>query len=265
MENPDAVSLPLGLAIALLQDADGKIKLDVPITGNLDNPEFSVAGIVVDALVNVITKIVSSPFAAIGDLIEGDEDISKINFAAGKAELDAQQKQKLDRLIGALKKRPVLTLEIKGTAFSDKDWPQMQAAALNRQIAQLHYQEEIKKGNEKAMLQPLATNDEDYQRLLADQFIVQFPELGERSLFGTPRLKQAEQGDFYLLAAEKLAAKIPVDRQSLKKLAIARAQTIAKYLADQEIERSRLYLVDVDLAPETTDEAISSQLNLEVQ
>ena len=62
VENPNAVSLPLKLAVALLKDSSGKIKIDVPITGSLDDPKFSVGAIVADALMNVISKVVTSPF-----------------------------------------------------------------------------------------------------------------------------------------------------------------------------------------------------------
>ena len=66
VENPNAVSLPLKLAVALLKDSSGKIKMDVPITGSLDDPKFSVGAIVVDALMNVISKVVTSPFRCAG-------------------------------------------------------------------------------------------------------------------------------------------------------------------------------------------------------
>ena len=66
VENPNAVSLPLKLAVALLKDSSGKIKLDVPITGSLDDPKFSVGAIVADALMNVISKVVTSPFRCAG-------------------------------------------------------------------------------------------------------------------------------------------------------------------------------------------------------
>ena len=262
VENPKAVSLPLGLAIALLQDADGKIALDVPITGNLENPEFSVGSIIVDALVNVISKIITSPFYAIASLIESDEDVSKITFTAGSESLDDQQKGKLDDLVNALSKRPALKLEIKATAVSAQDWPQMQAEALDKQILQLRSNELIKEDNKKAIPKQLAHSDKEYQRLLADQFINQFPELAERSLFGTPKLIDEKMGDFYNVARNKLAAIIPADTQSLHDLAIARAQAIAKHLVEKEIDIKRIFLLDVILDPVTTDDLITTTLSL---
>ena len=88
VENPNAVSLPLKLAVALLKDSSGKIKLDVPITGSLDDPKFSVGAIVADALMNVLSKVVTSPFRALGSLIGNEKDMSTISFAAGNSSLD---------------------------------------------------------------------------------------------------------------------------------------------------------------------------------
>ncbi|MCK5897395.1 MAG: DUF748 domain-containing protein, partial [Cocleimonas sp.] len=213
VENPDAISLPLGLAIALLQDSDGKIKLDVPVTGDLDNPEFSVGSIIFDAFVNVLTKIVTSPFNAIASLIGSDEDISKVTFAAGEAVLDEKQLEKMDNLVTALSSRPALKLEIKGSAYSVQDWPKMQVAALDKQILNLRADELSKEGDKDAIPKKLAHSDEEYQRLLANLFIEKFPDLADRSLFGTPRLIDESLGDFYEVAQNKLSTMIPPDNQ----------------------------------------------------
>ncbi len=262
VENPDAVSLPLGLAIALLQDGDGKIILDVPVTGDLDNPEFSVGSIIVDALVNVLTKIIASPFNAIASLIGSDEDISKVEFTAGEAVLDEKQLKKLDGLAAALTERPALKLEIKGAAYSKQDWPQMQVAALDKQILQLRADELTKDGNKDAIPKQLAHSDKEYQRLLADLFISKFPDLADRSLFGTPRLINSETENFYEVAQNKLASMISPNNQELHKLAASRAKAIAKHLVEKKIEIKRVFLLDVAIDPENEDDLISSSLNL---
>ncbi|MFZ2170055.1 MAG: DUF748 domain-containing protein, partial [Methylococcaceae bacterium] len=95
VENPNAVSLPLKLAVALLKDSSGKIKIDVPITGSLDDPKFSIGAIVTDALINVLGKVVTSPFNALASLIGSEKDLSTIEFAAGNSYLGKQQREKL--------------------------------------------------------------------------------------------------------------------------------------------------------------------------
>ncbi len=262
VENPEAVSLPLGLAIALLQDADGKIALDVPITGDLDHPEFSVASIIIDALFNVITKIVTSPFYAIASLLNSEEDISKVTFLAGTALLDETQQEKLNQLANALSKRPALRLEIKGSAFSELDWPTLQSEALEKQIMALRLEELNKDSEKKIASTTLVSSDENYKRLLADLFIQNFPNLAERSLFGTPRLIDSEQGDFYEIAQTSLAATIPADIQRLQSLAVNRAQTIARHLVDKEIKIERIFLLDVAVDPEDSEKTNATTLSL---
>jgi outer membrane protein OmpA-like peptidoglycan-associated protein len=264
VEHENAVSLPLDFAIALLQDSDGKIALDVPITGNLENPEFSVAAIVTDALINVITKVISSPFNAIASLIGSDEDISKVMFSSGDTVLDDKQKKKLDGLAEALSKRPGLKLEITGTAFSQYDWPQLQAEALDKQLLQIRVDELNQDSKKKISEKDVTLTKDEYDRLLADVFIQKFPELAERSLFGAPQLKDPEMGDFYQIANTRLAAIIPPDPLRLQQLATVRAKSVAKYLVEKDVVIERIFLLDVDVDPKDSDDTIATILNLAV-
>ena len=265
VENPEATSLPLDLAIALLQDVDGKISLDVPISGSLDDPEFSVASIVIKALINVITKIVTSPFYAISSLIDSDEDASIVIFSPGKALLDDKQKTKLNGLAQALSNRPALTLEIKGTAFSEFDWPKMQEQALKQQLLKIQATELNKDSDKKVLAEHLTLSEEEYQDLLADLFIQKFPQLAERSLLGTPQLIEPEKGDFQKVAKEKLAATLSPDPKLLHNLASSRSQTIAKHLVDLNIPLERIFLLDTSIDPKDESGEIATSLNLTVK
>jgi len=263
VENPDAVSLPLGLAIALLEDSDGNITLDVPITGDLDNPEFSVSAIVFDAFVNVLTKIISSPFNAIASLMGTDDDMSQISFTAGDSQLDDEQHAKLDNLVTALSSRPMLKLEIKGTAFSKQDWPPLQEEALRLQLTELKAAELNKNSDKKVLVEHVTLSDEEYKEQLATLFIQKFPNLGERSLFGTPKLIEPQQGDFYVVAKDKLSKLIPPNSTRLHKLAKTRAQSIAKYLIDNTIELNRIFLLNMEIDPTDTElDILSTKLSL---
>jgi hypothetical protein len=262
VENENAVSLPLDLAIALLKDSDGKIVLDVPITGNLESPEFSVSAIVADALFNVITKVISSPFNAIVSLTGSDEDMSKVLFAAGKTVLSDTQKKKLDELNEALSKRPGLKLEIKGTAFSQYDWPYLQAEALDKQLLQIRVDELNQDNKKKVSAKDIKLTKDEYDRLLADVFIQKFPKLAERSAFGTPRLIDPEMGDFYQIAKTRMAAVIPPEPLQLRKLAKARAKVIARYLVEKGFAIERIFILNVGVDPKDSDGSIATILNL---
>ena len=80
VESPDATSLPVNLAIALLKNNRGEIDLNLPIAGSLDDPQFSVGGVIVQVIVNLFVKAVTSPFALLGSMFGGGEELSNIEF-----------------------------------------------------------------------------------------------------------------------------------------------------------------------------------------
>jgi outer membrane protein OmpA-like peptidoglycan-associated protein len=266
VDNPNAVSLPLELAVALLKDGDGKIKIDVPITGSLEDPQFSMSALIVDALANAITKVVTAPFHAIASLIGSEEDLSSVHFAAGKADLDENQKTKLQGLSKALNDRPVLALEIKGAAFEEQDWPAMTDDALYDQLRKIRAAEINKQGGKKIRSEYVELSDEEYKRLLAQLFLEKFPSLAEKSLLGTPRLRDPKAGDFYVVAKKQLEGIIEPEEKRLKDLAAERAQTIAKYIVQQGgVPNERVYILDTAIDPERENNEILAKLSLKVK
>ncbi len=263
VDNPNAVSLPLELAVALLKDSSGKIKLDVPITGSLDDPKFSVGAIVADALMNVISKVVTSPFRALGSLIGSKEDMSTINFAAGNSSLDKQQQAKLDTLAKALKDRPVLSLDIKGAAFEEQDWPVIREDALYDQLKKRRAAEINKNAEKKIRDEYVELSDDDYKRLLADMFIEKFPLLAEKSFLGTPQLMNPKAGDFYEVAKQKLFTIVKAEEGRLKNLGSDRAQAIANYVVKKGgVPSERVFILDTVVDPERDNKEIASKLSL---
>jgi hypothetical protein len=265
VKNPNAVSLPLKLAVTLLKDSNGNIKIDVPITGSLDDPKFSLGAIVTDALVNVLGKVVTSPFRALASLIGSKKDLSTITFAAGNSSLNKEQQEKLDALSKALKERPALDLDIKGAAFQEQDWPAISEDALYDQLKKRRAIEINKGDGKKIRDEYVELSDEDYKRLLADMFIEKFPLLAERSFLGTPKLMNPKAGDFYEIAKQKLLAIIKPQPARLNRLASARARAIANYLIQKDgIPRERIYILDSVIDPERDNKGIVSYLSLNV-
>jgi uncharacterized protein involved in outer membrane biogenesis len=121
VKSPDATSLPLPLAVGIMKNMKGEIDIDLPISGDLNDPSFSIGGVVFTAFTNLITKIVTSPFSILGSLVEGGDDISSVNFLAGQTSLDLEQTNNIIKLADALKDRPKLNLEIRGVADSNLD------------------------------------------------------------------------------------------------------------------------------------------------
>lgn len=116
VEAPGALSLPLDLAVALLTDSDGRIDLAVPVTGNVDDPQFSYGNLVWQAVRNILTRIVTAPFRALGALFGagGGENLENIAFDPGRAALSPPEREKLKRVAEGLGKRPQLRLVAEG-------------------------------------------------------------------------------------------------------------------------------------------------------
>ena len=263
VENPNAVSLPLKLAVALLKDSDGKIKIDVPITGSLDDPKFSLGTIVKDALMNVLSKVVTSPFRALASLIGSEEDLSTISFTAGNSYLTPPQQAKLDDLSTALTARPILNLDIKGAAFEEQDWPVIREDALYEQLKKRRAVEINKHADKKIRDEYVELSSDDYKRLLADMFIEKFPLLAEKSFLGSPRLMNPKAGDFYEIAKQKLFTIIKAEPERLKRLASARAQVIADYIVHKgSVPRERVFVLDTVIDPERDTKEIVVALSL---
>lgn len=122
VEHPDAFNLPLALAVALLKGPDGKIDVDVPVQGDVDDPEFRIGGVILKAVVNLITGIVTSPFRLLGNLVGADsEDLGQLEFEPGSASLTPPEREKLVKLAEALTLRPQLTLAIAGVYDPEAD------------------------------------------------------------------------------------------------------------------------------------------------
>jgi hypothetical protein len=124
VDHPDAASLPLGLAVALLKDADGVINIDLPVEGDINDPEFELGGVISKAIAGMITKIVSAPFRLLGNLIGIDsEDLGQFEFLAGRSDLTPPELEKVVQLEKALQERPELRVEISGVTDPAIDIP----------------------------------------------------------------------------------------------------------------------------------------------
>ena len=111
-------SLPVRLATALLADSQGVIDLDLPISGSLNDPQFSLGPVIFKAIVNLIGKAITAPFSLLARALggAGGQDMSQVAFAPGSAQLGAPARAQLDQVAKALTERPQLRLTVTGTA-----------------------------------------------------------------------------------------------------------------------------------------------------
>ncbi len=147
VDSPEATKLPVLLAVSLLQDRNGVIDIELPISGTLTDPEFSMGGIIVKVIVNLLTKAITAPFSLLASAFGGGkENLAVLPFDPGSEALGSQQTEQLDTLIKALNDRPQLKLDITGFADPAVDADGLKAARL------LH---EMKKAKAKATDQPV--------------------------------------------------------------------------------------------------------------
>ena len=171
VDSPDAVSLPLKLAVALMKDIDGNIDIDLPVEGDLNNPEVHVGGIVWKAFGNLLVKVVASPFKMLGGLFaNGDESgLESTIFTPGSSALSSSEQQQLDQLAQALQQKPALALIISACYQPESDGLALQTQAFNRAYQSLSGDEELSSApidEPNALLESLYSNAFSAEKLL---------------------------------------------------------------------------------------------------
>jgi len=141
MASSDAMDLPLDLAIALLKDSDGVIDLDLPVSGNVGEPDFAFGQVIRQALNNALASVVQAPFRFLASLVGADsEDLGRIDFPEGSSNLTPPQRERVAKLREALNERPSLVLELAGPFNPSIDGPQLQrekaVGALQQRLAE---------------------------------------------------------------------------------------------------------------------------------
>ncbi|RBJ78501.1 DUF748 domain-containing protein [Pseudomonas sp. MWU12-2534b] len=261
VDSPDAVDLPIRLAVALLKDTDGKISIELPISGDLNNPQFSVMPIVWQTLRNLVLRAAEAPFKFIGGLISGggSEDLSNVAFAPGSSELSKESESALTTLAKALKERPTLRLEIEGTSAQSSDGPLIAEQRLEREYQYNYYKILQRRGD----------------KVPAQASLLQVPE-GEKApllegIYRT-RLKQQPPAEWAQLSRDERSAKL---REGLikfwsgsdvllRQLGQERASSIKDFLVDKgQLADDRVYFIDANLGQAESDGKVVTPLHLD--
>jgi hypothetical protein len=234
IKSKDAVSLPLDFAIALLEDRDGVIDIDMPVKGDVDKPDFEWGGVVWKAFVNLLTKAVTAPFDLIGAMlgIEGDQ-LKYIPFEAGSAVVDAASRERLDKLADALAKRPKLGITVQGTYNAAKDTTALKRAALVKEVLGTKAKQSV--GAEDALVPGLL--EPIYEKRLGKTALEALKQ--EIAKLDTDEENKARIYGDRLIAA--LIKTQPLPEHALDDLAQHRQQAIANYLeSNRAVEAARI-------------------------
>lgn len=132
VESPQATNLPVRLAVALLQDRDGRIEFDLPVSGSLDNPQFSVFGVVTTMLGNLVARAATAPFGLLGG--SDNEDLGVVEFEPGTVVPTSAGQATIDRLARALLDRPHLKATLTGTTAPQVERDDLRHAMFERRL-----------------------------------------------------------------------------------------------------------------------------------
>ena len=265
VDHPDAASLPLGLAVGLLKDSDGVIKIDLPVTGDINDPEFKIGGVIWQAVAGMIKKLVSAPFRLLGNLIGIDsEDLGQFEFLAGRSDLTPPELEKILQLEQALNERPELVVEISGVSDPEIDIPALQYIHL-RQLAEQRLEKDLTEDDQTTLML-----DVEIRAVVETMFRERFPEISLESLkpaymaipAGDPEAKpELDELAFATELWNRLLASEVITEQDLQELASARATVISTaFLASGEFDQSRVVIAP----PKTAESADGEWVKLEL-
>jgi hypothetical protein len=259
VKSDKATSLPVKLGLALLKDRNGEIILDVPVMGRIDDPRFSIWGIVFQVIKNLLVKAVTAPFSLLSSLFGGGSDLSVVGFSPGAHLLQPPEEQKLESLAKGLSDRPELKMALSAYVDREKDAEAYRNELLNRKVKRekilaLARERQIPAG-ESAETVPLST--EEYSTYLKAVYAREkFPKprnaVGLEIALPTPEM------------VKLILAHTRVEKNELEDLARERVDAVMRFLIDRaKIPAERIFQKNDDIfKPPEKNETPRSRVEL---
>jgi uncharacterized protein involved in outer membrane biogenesis len=239
VESPTATKLPVLLAVALLKDRNGVIDVNLPISGSLDSPEFSVGGIILRIIINIITRAVTSPFSLLGAAFGGGSggELSYIEFDYGRSNLAQSAEAKIKSLATAMNNRPALKLDISGRVDPMNDVEGLKQTSVERKVKAQKMKDLVRQGAAPKSVDEVQVDKTEYERYLKAAY-------GDES-FPKPRNVIGLAKDLPASEMESLMLKnTQVTDDDLRDLANRRAQTVQnRLIATGQVTADRLSIV----------------------
>ncbi|WP_459624392.1 DUF748 domain-containing protein [Burkholderia sp. 3C] len=235
IDNDTATRLPVRLAISLLKNSRGEIDVNIPVSGSLSSPEFSVSGLIWHAVLNLLKKAVTSPFSLLASAFGGNgEELGYVEFAPGLATLTDASKQKLDTISKLLAQKPSVRLDLTGRVDPARDLPGLREAYVERLVRQQKLKGVVGQGES---VDPMTV------KVAPDEYLKYLTEAYKAADFKKPRnligmQKTLPEADM----KQALEAHAPADDAGLRALAQQRAQAVRQYL-DGKVDPGRMFIV----------------------
>ncbi|MGB8418206.1 DUF748 domain-containing protein [Paraburkholderia sp.] len=235
VDNNTATKLPVRLAISLLKNSRGEIDVNLPVSGSLSNPEFSVGGLIWHAVLNLLEKAVTAPFSLIANAFGGSgEEMGYVEFDPGSATLSDAADKKLDTIVKALADKSSIRIDLIGRVDPAVDGPGLRAQYVERAVKQQKIKDVVGNG-ESVDLSTVTVDPKEYDKYLTKAY--------KAADFKKPRnfvgLTKSLPDDEMKAA---MAANAPIDDASLRQLAQQRAQAVQQYF-EGKIDSSRVFVV----------------------
>jgi uncharacterized protein involved in outer membrane biogenesis len=251
--------LPLGFVLALLEDSNGVIDIDLPIEGDLDAPDFKYGTIVWNTLTNLIAKAVSSPFRFLGAMLGIDADkLQNLEFAYAKADIAPPQREKLDSVAKIMKKRPKILLSVTPVYDEVADKKALQEKKLSEVLIQKSGDANVLQGVNALTIEML---EEIYTSQRDDDTLDLLQERLEKEYKEEDAYKRAYQDALIKLCSELQ----PVSKEELKALARARAAAVKNYLMKKGVVLTRVVVKSIESVRNEAKEGVSMPLSIDVQ
>jgi uncharacterized protein involved in outer membrane biogenesis len=237
VESKDAMNIPVNLVVALLSNSRGEIDINLPIEGSLNDPQFSIGGVIVKVIMNLLVKAATSPFRLLASLFGGGEDLSYVSFEPGRAAITAEADKSLQALAKAMRDRPGLKLEIAGHADPQLETEGYRRAELDRLVKAQKATELARKGKSAGSLDDVTVSAEEYPVYLAR--VYKAADMKKpRNIIGMAKTLPVEQMETLLLQH------LDVKSENMERLAQDRGIAAQAWLVEKGgVEQARVFLL----------------------
>jgi uncharacterized protein involved in outer membrane biogenesis len=242
VESPTAIKAPVLLAVALLKDRNGVIDVNLPIGGSLDDPQFSIGGIVLRVFINIITRAITAPFTLLGSIFSSGggpsgEELSYIEFDYGRAALSQAAEAKIKTLATAMNNRPALKLEISARVDPVNDLEGLKKATIERKVKAQKMKELARQGTAPPSVDEVQIASGEYERYLKAAYSEEsFPK--PRNVIGLAKDLPAPEMESLMLKNTQ------VTDDDLRELATRRAQAVRdRMLGTGQVTSDRVFIV----------------------
>ncbi len=260
VESPDATKLPVKLAIALLKDRKGEIKLDLPVTGSLDDPKFSVWRVILKIIVNLISKAATSPFSLLGAVLGGGEELSFVEFDFGSTTIMEANAKKLQIITKALHDRPSLKMDIEGHVDMEKDREGLKQYLFQRKVKAQKLKEMVRKGQPAASVDEIKIEPAEYGKYLKMAY--------KEEKFPKPKNVIGMAKDLPVPEMEKLIlTHTEVKEGDLRTLASQRAMKVKDFIQKSgQVEPEKIFILEPkSLSPEKKEKVKDSRVDFKLK